>query len=95
MTVKLIRMSSGEDVVATVVSEDDDFVNLKDCIVAVATGSNQLGFAPWSPIVSETVEYIPVNKKFVVYTTEPSSNVVAQYNQLFNKVIVPSNKIIV
>lgn len=96
MTVKLIRMSTGEDVVATVVNDHErDVIMIRDAIVAVPAGNNQLAFAPWSPIVSPDVEYIEVYRKFVMYISEVNSNVLDQYNKLFSKVIVPDTKIIV
>ena len=49
--VKLIRLSSGEDVVATVLAREDQTITIKDAIVAVPTGQGQIGFAPWSPII--------------------------------------------
>ena len=62
MTIKLIRMSSGEDVIATVVGEVEDAIHIKNAIVLVPTGNNQLGFAPWSPVLHQEVEYVEVFK---------------------------------
>ena len=50
MNVKLIRMWSGEDVVADVVKETDDSVTIVNPIVAVPSGQENIAFAPWSPI---------------------------------------------
>jgi hypothetical protein len=95
MTVKLIRMSTGEDVVATVVNDHErDVIQIKDAIVAVPAGGNQLAFAPWSPILKKDVEYIEVYRRFVMYISEVDENVLGQYNTLFNKVIVPEKKLV-
>jgi len=94
MTIKLIRMSSGEDVITTVIDEVDDAIHIKNAIVVVPTGNNQLGFAPWSPVINPDVEFIEVFKRFIVYVSEPSANIIEQYNSIFNKVIVPEKKII-
>jgi hypothetical protein len=95
MTVKLIRMSTGEDVVATVVDDQErDVLRIRDAIVAVPAGNNQLAFAPWSPILSKTVDYVEVYRKFIMYISEVDDSVLSQYNGLFNKVIVPESKII-
>jgi hypothetical protein len=96
MTVKLIRMSTGEDVVATIVNDNErDVIHIKDAIVAVPAGGNQLAFAPWSPILKKDVEYIEVYRRFVMYINEVDDNVLDQYNRLFSKVIVPDSKIII
>ena len=94
MTVKLIRMSSGEDVVATIVKETDSVLELEDAIVAIPTGEGQIGFAPWSPLVSKTDKTLPVNKNFVVYIAEVAEDIVNQYNQMFSKIVTPSNKLV-
>ena len=38
--VKLIRMSSGEDVLATILERDDDSITIQDAIVAVPTNKS-------------------------------------------------------
>jgi hypothetical protein len=94
MNVKLIRMSSGEDVVATVVEDGDELLTIQDAIVAIPTGQGQMGFAPWSPILSKEQKEIPVNKKFVVYIAEVNSDIVDQYKQMFSTIVTPEKKLI-
>jgi len=93
--IKLIRMSSGEDVVAEVVFEDTNNIKIKNAIVAIPTGNGQLGFAPWSPILSKEEKTINVAKQFVVYQAEPDSSVVEQYNTMFGNVITPNKQSII
>lgn len=93
--IKLIRMSSGEDVVAEVVFEDTNNIEIKNAIVAIPTGNGQLGFAPWSPILSKEEKTINVAKQFVVYQAEPDSSVVEQYNTMFGNVITPKKQSII
>jgi hypothetical protein len=94
MNVKLIRMSSGEDVVATVMEDGDELLTIQDAIVAIPTGQGQMGFAPWSPILSKEQKDIPVNKKFVVYIAEVNSDIVDQYKQMFSTIVTPEKKLI-
>jgi len=93
--IKLIRMSSGEDVVAEVVFEDTNNIKIKNAIVAIPTGNGHLGFAPWSPILSKEEKTINVAKQFVVYQAEPDSSVVEQYNTMFGNVITPNKQSII
>ena len=95
MNVKLIRMSSGEDVVATVVDNGIEFITIQDAIVAVPTGQGQMGFAPWSPILSKEEKQIKVNKQFIVYIAEVASDVHDSYNQMFNVIVTPGKKLII
>ena len=94
MNVKLIRMSSGEDVVATIVNETDSVLEVENAIVAIPTGEGQIGFAPWSPLVSKSDKTLPVNKKFVVYIAEVAEDIVNQYNQMFSKIVTPTSKVV-
>jgi len=94
MTVKLIRMSSGEDLIATVISEDDKILTIKDSIVAVPTGTGSIGFVPWSPLLNKSQKELGVNKSFVVYIAEVDDDVLNQYNKMFNRLVTPPRKII-
>ena len=88
-------MSSGEDVVATVMEDGDELLTIQDAIVAIPTGQGQMGFAPWSPILSKEQKDIPVNKKFVVYIAEVNSDIVDQYKQMFSTIVTPEKKLII
>ena len=60
MTVKLIRMWSGEDVVADIIEETSDSIVITDPIVAVPSPQQgNIAFAPWSPSVSYTHLTLP------------------------------------
>ena len=93
--VKLLRMVSGEDVVCTVVKNTEDTIVIKDAIVAIPTGQGQLGFAPWSPIISKDESEITISERFVIYQAEPDSSVVEQYNTMFGNVIAPKKQSII
>lgn len=95
MTTKLIRMSSGEDLIATVVAENgDETITLQDAIVAVPTSTGSIGFVPWAPLLSKTEKEIVVSKQFVVYIADADADVVLQYSKMFSKLITPQNTII-
>ena len=92
MTVKLIRMWSGEDVVADVVKETDDSVTIVNPIVAVPSGQENIAFAPWSPIIKGDNTQIEVTKKYVVYISETQDEIIDQYNQMYAPVATPPTK---
>ena len=65
MTVKLIRMWSGEDVVADLTEEKTDSIVVKNPIVAVPTGQQgQIAFAPWSPILRKEGKGLEITKRY-------------------------------
>ena len=95
MTVKLIRMWSGEDVVADLIEDKSDSIVITNPIVAVPSGQGQLGFAPWSPILSGKGKELEVTKKYVVYISDPQEEIIEQYNSLFGKLSTPTKQLIV
>lgn len=92
MDVKLIRMSSGEDVVAEILEQREDAIIVQNAIVAIPAGNSQLGFAPWAPILSRTKKELEVNSKFIVFIAEADDSVVEQYEQMFSPIAKPAGK---
>ena len=94
MTVKLIRMWSGEDVIADVIEETKEFLKIENPIVAVPSPQQgQIAFAPWSPLAEK--EGLNVLMKYVVYVTDPQSDIVEQHQKMFGKVSTPTKKLII
>ena len=93
MTVKLIRMWSGEDVIADIVNETADVLVVTDPIVAVPSNQQgQIAFAPWSPLHKKGK--IKVSEKYVVYIGEPQEEIVEEYKTMFGKISTPTKKLI-
>ena len=93
MTVKLIRMWSGEDVIADVVAETKDYYKIENPIVAVPSPQeNRIAFAPWSPLVKK--DALEVIKRYTVYIADPQPDIVEQYNSMFGKISTPTKKLI-
>ena len=93
MNVKLIRMWSGEDVIADIVEETTDTIVITDPIVAVPSQQQgQIGFAPWSPLLQR--DKLEVTKKYLVYIGEPQAEIIEQYNTMFGKIATPTKKLI-
>ena len=93
MTVKLIRMWSGEDVIADIIEEDTDSITITDPIVAVPSQTQgQIAFAPWSPLLQK--DKLEVTKKYLVYIGDPQPEIIEQYNSMFGKISKPTKKLI-
>jgi len=93
MTVKLIRMWSGEDVIADLIKDQASSITITDPIVAVPSQQQgQIAFAPWSPL-SQKGE-IEITSKYIVYTTDPQPDIIEQYNSMYGKISKPNKKLI-
>ena len=93
MTIKLIRMWSGEDVIADVIEENEYTITMENPIVAVPSQQpGQIAFAPWSPLHKKGK--INVSTKYVVYIGEPQEEIIEEYKTMFGKVSTPTKKLI-
>ena len=90
MNVKLIRMWSGEDVVADLIDEGQETITIQNPIVAVPTGQGQMGFAPWSPLLDGKDKPLAITRKYVVYITDPNGDIIDNYNNMFSPLVTPS-----
>jgi len=95
MNVKVIRMWSGEDVVADLVKESDETITVCNPIVAVPTREGQMGFAPWAPLLSGKNVELDVARKYVVYISDTQEEIEENYAQMFSTIQTPSKKLIV
>ena len=89
MNIKVLRMWSGEDVVTDVLAEDEDFLTITNPIVAVPAGNNQLGFAPWAPLLKGKDVELRIQKAYVVYVSEPNDSIENQYTEMFSVIATP------
>ena len=95
MNVKLIKMWTGEDVIADLVKETDDTVVITNPIMVVPTGDKgQIGLAPWSPIIKGKDVEIEVTRRYVVYINEPQEEIVSNYRKMFTGSATPPKKLI-
>tara|TARA_B100000902_G_C27002335_1_gene760503 strand:- start:73 stop:363 length:291 start_codon:yes stop_codon:yes gene_type:complete len=92
MNVKLIRMWSGEDVIADLVKDKGDYLIIKNPIVAIPSGQGQMGFAPWSPLLEARDTELEVSGKYVVYIANTQEDIIEQYREMYSPVATPPKK---
>ena len=91
MAVKLVRLKSGEDIIADIMAESAEIVKIKNpaMLMPMSDGRGnqvQVGLAPWMPF-SEAKEF-ELPRDWVLLTTEPAQDIVNNYNQVFGSGIV-------
>ena len=91
---RLVRVSSGEDVICNMIAIEDDYITVTDTIVAVPTGEGQIGFAPWSPLLRENEE-VSIQMSHVVYISFANEDIRKQYENITSNVITPPEKKII
>ena len=91
MDIRLIRMHSGEEVVAELLEDREDVFVLANPIVMVPGRDGNIGFAPWCPLADEDVKSLKVRTSFMVFVTIPNQSVVENYKQIFSTIITPKS----
>ena len=92
INVKLLRIVTGEEVIAEFVSESDTTITVKNGLVVLPTLGG-VGFAPWATVIDDNKPEITLSHNHVVYIAEVSSDVRKKYNELFgSKLVTPDEK---
>jgi hypothetical protein len=93
--VKLLRITTGEEVIAELLSETEETITVQNGLVVLPT-NNGVGFAPWATVISKDKPEITVSKKHIVYIVELQEEVAKKYNEMFgSKLITPNEKKII
>tara|TARA_B100000073_G_scaffold160540_1_gene132636 strand:- start:5817 stop:6101 length:285 start_codon:yes stop_codon:yes gene_type:complete len=93
MIVKVMRMSTGEEIIFTFVKEDDKVIEVENPLVALPNAQGQVGFVPYSLLQKENTT-LEIDKEFVIYTCDAREEVVENYEQIFSPIQTPSKKLI-
>ena len=89
--VKLLRITTGEEVVAELLSETEETITVQNGLVVLPTGQS-VGFAPWTPVISKENPEVGINKNHIVYVAEVQSDVVDKYNDMFGSKLITTPK---
>ena len=90
--VKLLRIVTGEEVIAELLSETEDTITVQNGLAVLPT-NNGVGFAPWASVISKENPEITISKTHLVYVAEVQEDVCKKYNEMFgSKLITPDSK---
>jgi hypothetical protein len=93
--VKLIRLVSGEEIIAEVLDWSNGIVTVKNALVVIPQ-QGQVGFAPWATVIDPERPEVALDMKHVIYSVEVAPDVIKQYVKLFGgpDIITPSKQLI-
>ena len=86
-------MNTGEEIIFTLVNEDETSIEVQNPLVALPNTQGQVGFAPWSTLAKEN-ETIKISKDYVVYVIDTRDEIVENYEKIFSPIQKPSKKLI-
>jgi len=91
MSVKVVRMLSGEDVLCEC-EDKDTYLEVKDSVVIVPTQNQSVQFVPYSPF--STKDALQVNKDMVVFIASPDKSLEDQHKKMFGGIITPDSMLV-
>jgi hypothetical protein len=86
MSVRLIRIFGGEELLAKVTDNEDGTISLKNPAVLLPMGEGKLAFAPWLPYVED--EEITLKNEHIVFSLSPAVELMNQYNSTIGNGLV-------
>ena len=90
--IKLIRLTSGEEIIADVNLNgiDTDTIIMTDAIVLIPAGEGKIGFMPFLPYSKGSEDGFEIDMKFVMFMVEPIDSLLEQHRQAHSKLVVPN-----
>jgi len=89
---KLVRLSSGEEVIGKVVDNGSD-ITITDGYSLIPAGEGKIGFMPFMAY-TKAKQGITIPKNFVVFMVDPVDELVDQVRQMDTGLVTPKNRII-
>lgn len=87
MSYKIIRLMSGEFLMADVEADSGDTLTLRDPVILVIS-KESVGFAAFNPFGTD--DTIVLNAQHVLYTTHPQDDLVEEYTRIFSRIQIAS-----
>ena len=92
LNVKLIRIVTGEEIIAELVSQDDDTITVKNGLVVLPNASG-VGFAQWATVIDPDNPEVTMKQQHIVYVVDVQEDVSKKYNEMFgSKLVTPASK---
>lgn len=92
--IKIVRLSTGEELICEVVKTESSKLKLKDVAILIPTQANQLGLAPFMAY-SDAAGGMEIEENFIMFMVDPVSDLQSQWQTMFSRVITAPSKIII
>ncbi len=88
---KLVRLSSGEEIVGNVEVARDNSVTITDGYSLIPAGEGKIGFMPFMAY-TKAAQGITISERFVLFVVEPADELVAQIKSMQSGIVVPKKE---
>lgn len=90
--VKIVRLTSGEELLCTVASMDEHTIVIEDPTIIIPTQDRNIGLAPWLPYAES--DRVEMRRKSVMFMVDPVAQLAEQYRSIHSKIITPNQSIV-
>ena len=91
MNHRIVRLSSGEEILCDLVVAGDSYI-MKDPAIIIPVEGGNIGLAHWLPYADNKV--VTVSKKFVVFVIDPVPQLDSNYNAMMSPIVLPPKDIV-
>jgi hypothetical protein len=91
MNIKLIRLTSGEEILAKIIEETSNGYQVNRPAIILPAGQGRLALVPWLPYAETEDMLIP--DKVIAFSITPKSEMVKEYNTMVSGILIPDNKV--
>lgn len=88
---KLVRLSSGEEVVGNVEVNADKSVTITNGFSLIPAGEGKIGFMPFMAY-TKAAAGVTIGENFVVFVVEPADELVAQIESMNSSIVMPKHE---
>ena len=90
--IKILRLTSGEQLISKVTEKMEGGYTLKNPAMLVPAGQGQLGLAPWMPYAD--TDNLEIPEREVSFVVDPVTDLANEYSQAFGSgLVVPEKKV--
>tara|TARA_Y100000034_G_scaffold99997_1_gene123088 strand:+ start:409 stop:753 length:345 start_codon:yes stop_codon:yes gene_type:complete len=90
MNTKIVRLSSGEEIICGLEKKKDSYIIKKPAIL-VPVGKGNIGLMPWLPYANFSDNTIEIADRFVMFTIDAQSDLMNEYNTAFGSGLLVPN----
>ena len=93
-SIKLIRLTSGEEIIAEIANTSEDTYQIKDAIIMIPAGEGKIGFMPFMPY-TKAKDGLVLKKQDVMFMIDPVDELLNQFKQAWSGIVTPPQGVIV
>ena len=92
--IKLLRLTSGEEIIAEINHELNNTIMVYDAIIMIPAGQGKIGFMPWMPY-TRAKNGLVLRKEDIMFIIDPIDSLIDQFKQARSGIVTPPGGVIV